>query len=104
MPQDQDIQAAARLLGNARALVVLTGAGISTESGIPDFRSPGGIWSKYRLIDFQEFMASEQARREYWRRKFATHEAVAGAEPNQGHFAVNELVSRGTVSAVITVA
>ncbi len=90
------------LLDATRRGVVFTGAGISTESGIPDFRSPGGIWSKYRLIDFQEFMASEQARREYWRRKFATHEAVAGAEPNQGHIAVAELVSRGTVSAVIT--
>ncbi len=90
------------LLDTTRRGVVFTGAGISTESGIPDFRSPGGIWSKYRLIDFQEFMASEQARCEYWARKFATHEAVAGAEPNQGHIAVAELVSRGTVSAVIT--
>ncbi len=60
---------------------MFTGAGISTESGIPDFRSPGGLWEKYRPIEFQEFMASEQARREYWQRKFATHEAVAGAEP-----------------------
>ena len=68
------------LLHASRRGVVFTGAGISTESGIPDFRSPGGIWSKYRRIDFQEFMASEQVRREYWRRKFATHEAVAVAD------------------------
>ncbi len=87
-----------KLLHASRRGVVFTGAGISTESGIPDFRSPGGIWSKYRLIDFQEFMASEQARREYWRRKFATHEAVAGAEPNQGHLAVTELVRRGMIA------
>jgi len=90
------------LLDASRHGVVFTGAGISTESGIPDFRSPGGIWSKYRPIDFQDFMTSEAARRESWRRKFATHEAVAGAEPNQGHLAVMELVRRGTVSAVIT--
>jgi NAD-dependent deacetylase len=56
------------LLDASRRGVVFTGAGISTESGIPDFRSPGGIWSKYRPIDFQEFMASEEAKREYWRR------------------------------------
>ena len=72
------------MLAASHRTVVFTGAGISTESGIPDFRSPGGIWAKYRPIVFEEFMASEQARREYWRRKFATHEAVAGAQPNQG--------------------
>lgn len=105
MPSTTDNSAIERLRGLLDASqrgVVFTGAGISTESGIPDFRSPGGIWAKYRPIDFQEFMASEEARRDYWRRKFATHEAVAGAEPNQGHLAVTELVRRGTVSAVIT--
>jgi len=91
-----------QMLASSRRAVVFTGAGISTESGIPDFRSPGGIWSKYRPIDFQEFMTSEAARRESWRRKFATHETVAGAEPNRGHLAIAELVRRGTVSAVIT--
>jgi NAD-dependent deacetylase len=90
------------MLAASRRAVVFSGAGISTESGIPDFRSPGGIWEKHRPIDFQEFMASEGARREYWRRKFATHETVAGAEPNQGHLAIAELVRRGTISAVIT--
>ncbi len=68
----------------SRRAVVFSEAGINTESGIPDFRSPGGIWEKYRPIEFEEFMTSEQARREYWRRKFATHDAVVGAEPNQG--------------------
>ncbi len=79
---DSAIERLIELLDASRHGVVFTGAGISTESGIPDFRSPGGIWAKFRPIDFQEFMASEQARREYWRRKFAAHEAVAGPEPS----------------------
>jgi NAD-dependent deacetylase len=99
---DSGIQRLRALLAASRRGVVFTGAGISTESGIPDFRSPGGIWSKYRPIEFGEFMASEAARREYWRRKFATHDAIAQAKPNQGHLAVAELVKRGRVSAVIT--
>jgi NAD-dependent protein deacetylase/lipoamidase len=80
------------ILRSSRRAVVFTGAGISTESGIPDYRSPGGIWTRFRPIDFQEFIASEQARREYWRRKFATHEAVTQAKPNSGHLAIADFV------------
>jgi NAD-dependent deacetylase len=87
---------------SSRRAVVFTGAGISTESGIPDYRSPGGIWTKFRPVAFQEFMASEDARREYWRRKFETHEAVVQAKPNSGHLAIAELVRLGKVAAVIT--
>jgi len=90
------------LLAEARRIVVFTGAGISTESGIPDFRSPGGIWTKYQPIEFSDFMASEEMRRESWRRKFATEAVMGKAEPNAGHRAVARLIERGTASAVIT--
>jgi NAD-dependent deacetylase len=91
-----------RLIGDARTIVAFTGAGISTESGIPDFRSPGGIWTKFKPIDFGDFLRSEEARRETWRRKFATHETVATATPNAGHRALARLVEQGKMSAVIT--
>jgi NAD-dependent deacetylase len=90
------------ILRGSRRAVVFTGAGISTESGIPDYRSPGGIWTRFRPIDFQEFMASEEARREYWRRKCATHETVMQAKPNSGHLAIAELVRLGKVAVVVT--
>jgi NAD-dependent deacetylase len=83
-------------------VVVFTGAGISTESGIPDFRSPGGFWTKYTPIDFSDFIASEEMRREAWRRKIATDESFSRAEPNRGHRAVAHLVAQGKASSVIT--
>ena len=95
-------RAVERDLRSSRRAVVFTGAGISTESGIPDYRSPGGIWTRFRPIDFQELMTSEEARREYWRRKFATHEAVMQAKPNSGHLAIAELVRLGKVAVVVT--
>jgi NAD-dependent deacetylase len=82
--------------------VVFTGAGISTESGIPDFRSPGGLWTKYQPINFQDFIASEESRRESWRRKFATSKVMDKAEPNKGHLAVAKLYQIGKVASIIT--
>ena len=90
------------LIASARRIVAFTGAGISTESGIPDFRSPGGIWTKYQPIYFDDFMSSEEMRREAWRRKFATDETVLKAEPNAGHRALAKLVEQSRMSAIIT--
>jgi NAD-dependent deacetylase len=92
---------AALLAGSART-VVFTGAGISTESGIPDFRSPGGIWSRMKPIDFDTFMHNEDARREAWQRTFSGTAGWVCAKPNDGHFAIARLVASGKVGSVIT--
>lgn len=91
-----------RLLDQSRRLVVFTGAGISTESGIPDFRSKGGIWTKYKPIDFRDFMADEEKRRESWRIKFATEKIMTEAKPNKGHLGIAQLHQTGKLSSVIT--
>lgn len=92
----------ARLLAQTRRAVVFTGAGISTESGIPDFRSPGGVWSRMTPILFQDFVADPEKRRESWTRTFSGVAGWQGAKPNAGHYAVARLVAQGKVSAVIT--
>lgn len=97
-----EIQQLARLIDDANRVVVFTGAGISTESGIPDFRSPTGIWSKTTPIYFDEYVSSAEARIEAWRRKFEIDKDMIGAEPNRGHRAVAKLVRTGKVGAVIT--
>jgi len=89
------------MIHGANNIVVFTGAGISTESGIPDFRGPNGIWKSMRPIDFSDFVASEDIRRESWRRKFSG-DVMAKAEPNAGHLAVAKLVTMGKVGFVIT--
>ena len=99
MAKADDLKA---MIAEAESIVAFTGAGISTESGIPDFRSPGGIWTKYRPIEFGDFVASAEARREAWRRKFATHETMQKATPNAGHRALVELERRGRLHALVT--
>src|SRR5436309_14076033 len=102
MPNDRQIAELARLIERARQAVVFTGAGISTESGIPDFRSPGGIWTKLAPIDFSDFLASAEARRETWRRSFEAVEMLREARPSRGDRAVAALAQRCTADAVST--
>jgi NAD-dependent deacetylase len=90
------------VIAEAKVVVPFTGAGISTECGIPDFRSPGGLWTKNRPIDFDEFLASQEARNESWRRRFAMAEEFGGAQPGRGHRALASLYRLGKTPAVIT--
>ena len=97
-----DAERLAGMIAEARRVVVFTGAGISTESGIPDFRSPGGVWSRMTPIYFQEFVSDEGRRREAWDRAFTGRAGWTGKAPNAGHYAVARLVGSGKATAVIT--
>ena len=96
------MQAARELIAGAARIVGFTGAGISTESGVPDFRSPNGVWARNRIVDFQEFVSSEAGRVEYWRQKAAAWPAMRDARPNAGHHAFVELHRQGRLEALIT--
>ncbi len=102
LTDEQQIDELKGMLAESSRAAVFTGAGISTESGIPDFRSPGGFWTKYQPIDFSDFLASKEMRRESWRRKIAVDESFAAAAPNRGHRAIAHLVNEGKVGGVIT--
>ncbi len=99
---DTAIRALRELIEDARTLVPFTGAGISTECGIPDFRSPGGLWTKNRPIPFSEYLASQEMRDESWRRRFAMEEQFGGAKPGRGHRALASLYRAGKIPALIT--
>lgn len=90
------------MIYSSRRIVVFTGAGISTESGIPDFRGPNGVWNTQTPIDFSDFISSEDVRRESWRRKFSGDGKMENAEPNAGHRAITSLVNAGKVTHIIT--
>jgi len=91
-----------KLIDSASVVVPFTGAGISTECGIPDFRSPGGIWTKNQPIPFDEFLSSQEMRNEAWRRRFAMEEHFANARPGRGHLALASLYRAGKAPGVIT--
>lgn len=96
------IQRLRQLVEEAKVVVPFTGAGISTECGIPDFRSPGGIWTKMRPIEFGDFLTSQEMRDESWRRRFAMEDQFGGARPGRGHRAIASLYRAGKVPGVIT--
>ena len=99
----EEIEQLAQLIVESKKTVVFTGAGISTESGIPDFRSPGGIWSKYEPEDFtiQKFLSSPAARKTHWK-MFTESGLIMEAEPNPAHYAIAELYQLGKLDCVIT--
>ena len=100
---DDNVEQLAALLADAQRIVFFTGAGISTESGIPDFRSPGtGLWNQIKPIQFQDFIGSEEVRTESWRRRFTGERLMENAQPNKGHLSVARLVEEGRCLAVIT--
>jgi NAD-dependent deacetylase len=90
------------MIERSERVVPFTGAGISTESGIPDFRSPGGLWTKTQPIPFDQFLASREMRDEAWRRRFAMEEYFASARPTRGHLALASLYHAGKAPGVIT--
>lgn len=92
----------AEFLAEATRAVAFTGAGLSTECGIPDFRSPGGLWTQNKPIPFDAFLAQREARNEAWRRKFAMDAAFANAVPGRGHKALARLVADGRMAGIIT--
>jgi NAD-dependent deacetylase len=97
-----EYQRIADWLRQAKSAVVFTGAGISTESGIPDFRSPGGVWATSQPVYFDEFVASSEARYEYWRQKSLAHRDFVDSTPNAGHLVLARWQEAGLLDAVIT--
>jgi NAD-dependent deacetylase len=97
-----DMERLKRLVADADVIAAFTGAGISTESGVPDFRSPNSPWMRNKPIPFDEFLASEEVRREAWRRKFVMDDLYREARPSRGHLALASLAAQGKMPAVIT--
>lgn len=97
-----DLSTIADWVTSADCVVAFTGAGISTESGIPDFRSPGGIWSQSTPVYYDQFLRSAAARYEYWRQKSVAHREFAAAKPNAGHQVLADWESAGRLEGVIT--
>ena len=96
------LEAFAAKIRSCRDIVFFTGAGISTESGVPDFRSPGGIWTRYSPVYFDDFVGSAEARLRYWKMKSETHKLYKNVRPNIGHYAIKTFEERGRLLGLIT--
>ena len=96
------LERARELVTGSSSAAAFTGAGVSTASGVPDFRSPGGIWSRYKPVPFQDFVLDPEARRRYWVYKKETYQDFADARPNPAHHALARMESAGRLRAVIT--
>lgn len=90
------------LIDEAKTVVILTGAGISTESGVPDFRSPGGLWEQFRIVEYGEYIVSEEARIEDWHRRFFMADQIGQVEPNIGHTKIAQWINNGKCTQLIT--
>ncbi|NWG02199.1 MAG: NAD-dependent protein deacylase [Syntrophaceae bacterium] len=101
---EEQLKQIAQWIATSKRIIVFTGAGLSTESGIPDFRSPGGVWDKYNPEDFyfQNFLASEISREKYWQMATEMYGPIKKAEPNPAHLAISELEKLGKLDCVIT--
>ncbi|MGA1869459.1 MAG: SIR2 family NAD-dependent protein deacylase [bacterium] len=99
---NEKISLISQKISESKRNIIFTGAGISTESGIPDFRSKGGIWDKFKPIYFNEFMTSKEARIKYWQRKSELYDDMIKAKPNAAHIAIVKLYEMGLLEAVIT--
>ncbi len=97
-----NFKSAQELIADSDRVLGFTGAGVSTESKIPDFRSPGGVWSKYRNVTYQEFLAEESGQREFWRQQAESWPQMRAAQPNPSHAAFVALQRRGKLLGVIT--
>jgi NAD-dependent deacetylase len=99
-----NIDAVSDMVASSNKIVLFTGAGISTESGIPDFRSPGGIWDRYdpSELTYQKFLSSQASREKYWERQKMLWPIIAAAKPNAGHMAISQLHQMGKLDCVIT--
>ena len=101
-PLSEQILKLAQLIKTHQRILVFTGAGISTESGISDYRSKGGLWDRFQPITIQEFLVSEEKQKQYWQRKLELFESMKDAKPNDGHKAIVDMAALGKVRGIVT--